>query len=71
MKFVAALDGSHSLPYNYRFPKDCPIKSSLARRDALRGRPSAARAACGAGFDGMVKAMPLQSHPETNLTGVS
>ncbi len=35
------------------------IKSSLARWDALKARPSAAKAACVAGSNGMAEAMPF------------
>ncbi len=41
--------------------RDCLIKSSLARRDALSGRPSAAKAACVAGSNGMAEAMPFKA----------
>jgi len=40
-------------------PKGTPTKFLLARRDALKARPSAAKAACVAGSNGMAKAMPF------------
>ena len=51
--------------------KETLIKSLLTGRDALEARPSAAKAACVAGSDGMAEAMPFQSSPWANLIRVS
>jgi len=44
--------------------------SSLARWDALKTRPSAAKAACVAGSNGMAEAMPFQGSPLNDLIRV-
>jgi hypothetical protein len=46
------------------------IKSSLARLDAIKGQPSAAKTTCIEGSNGMAEAMPLQSCAGTNLVRV-
>jgi hypothetical protein len=45
-------------------PKEGLIKYSLAKLDAVKERPSAAKAVCLAGCNGMAEAMPLQSFQE-------
>jgi hypothetical protein len=52
-------------------PKETLSKSLLAGRDALKVRPSAAKAARVAGSDGMAEAMPLQSSPWGRLIRIS
>ncbi len=47
--------------------KETLINFLLAGRDALKVRPSAAKAACVAGSGGMAEAMPFQSSPVGRL----
>ena len=52
-------------------PREGLIKYSLAKLDAVKERPSAAKAVCLAGCNGMAEAMPLQSFHEPTLIRVS
>jgi hypothetical protein len=44
--------------------RDGLTKPLLGQIDAMQGRPSAAKAACLAGSNGVAEAMPLQNYPE-------
>jgi len=62
---LAALKGrgfSRAESVNFKMRALAP-EVALARLDAMKGRPSAAKAACVTGPNGMAEAMPLQSGP--------